>query len=171
VWKCEAVRSVQSRLCVYSVFDLFTLHSSVYHIAQVVGLLGSSSFICTASGGGETLIHPQRFLITTSSSRKGLRTFLTYICHINYISPISYSRLTSLARLFCDFYVSNESCASCESWLIKVLCTYNSFLHLSINPLTPNDRYSGPTAPLTSKRCILYIYSTNVGTEYFKHDI
>ena len=25
------------------------------------------------------------------------------------------------------------------------------------------------TAPLTSKRCSLYIYSTNVGTEYFKH--
>jgi len=24
------------------------------------------------------------------------------------------------------------------------------------------------TAPLTSKHCILYIYSTNVGTEYFK---
>jgi len=27
----------------------------------------------------------------------------------------------------------------------------------------------GRTAPLTSKRCILYIYSTNIGTEYFKH--
>jgi hypothetical protein len=26
----------------------------------------------------------------------------------------------------------------------------------------------GRTAPLTSKRCILYIYSTNVGTEYFE---
>ena len=25
------------------------------------------------------------------------------------------------------------------------------------------------TAPLTSKRYILYIYSTNIGTEYFKH--
>ena len=25
------------------------------------------------------------------------------------------------------------------------------------------------TAPLTSKRFILYIYSTNTGTEYFKH--
>ena len=25
------------------------------------------------------------------------------------------------------------------------------------------------TAQLISKRCILYIYSTNVGTEYFKH--
>jgi len=37
--------------------------------------------------------------------------------------------------------------------------------------LTPNDSYSGRTAPLTSKRCILYIYSTNIGTEYFKHGI
>ena len=27
----------------------------------------------------------------------------------------------------------------------------------------------GRTAPLTSKRFILYIYSTNIGTEYFKH--
>ena len=27
----------------------------------------------------------------------------------------------------------------------------------------------GHTAPLTSKHFILYIYSTNIGTEYFKH--
>jgi len=40
-----------------------------------------------------------------------------------------------------------------------------------LNPLTPNDPYSGRTEPLTSKRCILYIYSTNTGTEYFKHGI
>jgi len=40
-----------------------------------------------------------------------------------------------------------------------------------INPLTPKDPYIGRTAPLTSKRCILYIYSTNTGTEYFKHGI
>jgi hypothetical protein len=33
--------------------------------------------------------------------------------------------------------------------------------------LTPNDTYSGRTAPLTSKRCILYIYSINIGTEYY----
>ena len=38
-----------------------------------------------------------------------------------------------------------------------------------INRLTPNDPYMGRTAPLTSKRCILYIYSTNICTEYFKH--
>ena len=37
------------------------------------------------------------------------------------------------------------------------------------NLLTPNDPYMGRTAPLPSKRCILYIYSTNTGTEYFKH--
>jgi len=40
-----------------------------------------------------------------------------------------------------------------------------------VNLLTPNDSYIGRTAPLTSKRFILYIYSTNTGTEYFKHGI
>jgi len=39
------------------------------------------------------------------------------------------------------------------------------------NPLTTNDNYSGLIAPLTSKRCVLYIYSTNTGTEYFKYAI
>jgi len=41
--------------------------------------------------------------------------------------------------------------------------------NFTINRLTPNDPYMGHTAPLTSKSCILYIYSTNIGTEYFKH--
>ena len=43
------------------------------------------------------------------------------------------------------------------------------FLNLIINRLTPNDPYMGRTAPLTSKRFILYIYLSNIGTEYFKH--
>ena len=47
----------------------------------------------------------------------------------------------------------------------------SNFLKIRLNPLTPNDHYSGRTAPLTSKRCILYIYSTNIGTEYFKHGV
>jgi len=29
---------------------------------------------------------------------------------------------------------------------------------ITLNHLTPNDPYRGRTAPLTSKRCILYIY-------------
>jgi len=40
-----------------------------------------------------------------------------------------------------------------------------------LNLLTPNDDYSGRTAPLASKCCILYIYSTNIGTENCKHGI
>jgi hypothetical protein len=41
----------------------------------------------------------------------------------------------------------------------------------NFNPVTPNDPYGGRTAPLTSKRYILYIYSTNIGTEYFNYGI
>jgi len=52
-----------------------------------------------------------------------------------------------------------------EIWQVRVLRDKN------INHLTPNDTYSGRTAPLNSKRCILYIYSTNIDTEYFKHRI
>jgi len=52
--------------------------------------------------------------------------------------------------------------------IIRILEEQNLYL---INPLTPNDDYSGRTAPLTSKHCILYIYSTNTSTEYFKHGI
>ena len=49
---------------------------------------------------------------------------------------------------------------------LHIKCT----LFLSaFNRLTPNDPYMGRTAPLTSKPCILYIYSTNTSTEYFKH--
>ena len=50
--------------------------------------------------------------------------------------------------------------------LVGFLCTVEI-----INPLKPNDPYRGRTAPLTSKTYILYIYSTNIGTEYFKHGI
>ena len=42
-------------------------------------------------------------------------------------------------------------------------------VRLRINRLMPNDPYMSRTAPLTSKRFILYIYSTNIGTEYFRH--
>jgi len=44
-----------------------------------------------------------------------------------------------------------------------------SYHNYFINHLTPNGHYMGRTAQLTSGCCILYIYSTNVLTEYFKH--
>ena len=63
-----------------------------------------------------------------------------------------------------------------QSICVSNFCrTFKVFIWLSliynVNPLTPNDNYRGRTAPLTSKCCILYIYSTNIGTEYFKHGI
>ena len=45
------------------------------------------------------------------------------------------------------------------------------FVAQHLNTLKPNDPYTGRTAPLTSERRILYIYSTNIGTEYFKRGI
>ena len=54
---------------------------------------------------------------------------------------------------------------------LELKLIWNDTVLVSINPLTPNDHYSVRTAPLTSKRFILYIYSTNTGTEYFKHGI
>ena len=45
----------------------------------------------------------------------------------------------------------------------------NRVLLYTLNHLTPNDHFSGRTAPLTSRSCILCIYSTNIRTEYFKH--
>ena len=55
----------------------------------------------------------------------------------------------------------------CSSSLLYSLFGPRKFF----KPLTPNYPYSGRTAPLTSKRCILYIYSTDIGTEYFKRGI
>ena len=56
-----------------------------------------------------------------------------------------------------------------KNYFYVLLTVHLSIFIPVINPLTSNDKYSGRTAPLTSKRCILYIYSTNIGTEYFKH--
>ena len=56
-----------------------------------------------------------------------------------------------------------------ERQIIFLVCCRNLIHVVAINLLTPNDLYMSRTAPLTSKRCILYIYSTNVSTEYFKH--
>jgi hypothetical protein len=71
------------------------------------------------------------------------------------------------------YYVVKPSVTLGIVWISEQTAKKSPFLHLSIviNPLTPNDTYRGRTAPLTSKRCILYIYSANMGTEYFKHGI
>jgi len=47
-------------------------------------------------------------------------------------------------------------------------CNISEDMPYIVNLLTPNNDYSGHTALLTSKCCILYIYSTNISTKYFK---
>jgi len=42
---------------------------------------------------------------------------------------------------------------------------------LMFNHFTPNGHYMGSTAHLSSRCCILYIYSTNIRTECFKHAV
>ena len=64
----------------------------------------------------------------------------------------------------CSLFHYSKIFGSCIIQILYTRCA-------KINPLTPDDQYSGRTAPLTSKRYILYIYSTNIGTEYFKHGI
>ena len=60
----------------------------------------------------------------------------------------------------------------CKLSLVRLCDTYFGIIPVDdITPLTPNDPYSGRTSPLTSKNCILYIYSTNICTEYFKRVI
>ena len=64
------------------------------------------------------------------------------------------------------YVVFTAKCYHIFCWYKQNKC--KTFLH---NLWTPNDHYSGRTASLTSKRCLLYIYSTNIGTEYFKQGI
>jgi hypothetical protein len=49
---------------------------------------------------------------------------------------------------------------------LNIKNNYN--FHSNFNPLAPSNPYMGHTAQLTSRRCILNIYSTNIRTEYFK---
>ena len=85
----------------------------------------------------------------------------TFLMQISYRQKNeTYSDLRVNCPVFCP--ICTKLFFSPQFFLIKVP---------NINLLTPNDDYSGRTALLTSKCCILYIYSTNIGTEYFKHGI
>jgi len=80
-------------------------------------------------------------------------------------STLSHKREQFWGKSAFWFSVQNSS----ETFLVPTIIQPQARSYFNL--LTPNDNYSGRTAPLTSKRYILYIYSTNIGTEYFKHGI
>ena len=81
------------------------------------------------------------------------------------------SATTNRLNLLTAFMYSPQNKEHIINRLVFVTETQCVFCEVGkeFNRLKPNDPYMGRTAPLTSKRCILYIYSTNVSTEYFKH--
>ena len=65
--------------------------------------------------------------------------------------------------------ITGKPCRSTTSNTILTMTKLKKYWY--INFLKPNEPYRGRTAPLTSKRFILYIYSTNISIEYFKRSI
>ena len=82
-------------------------------------------------------------------------------------------KVTMLHRVNLNIMTRKQLCidAGGNHFQHLLWCYILSAFAYCINPLRPNGACMGRTAPLTSKSCILYIYSTNIGTEYFKHGI
>jgi hypothetical protein len=99
------------------------------------------------------------------AKRCGLFTFAALLYTIAEISRIDFSRhaqdICWRQYMFSSFGQQNVYCMPC--WLSETSVVFN--------PLPPKDIYVCRTAPLTSRRWILNIYSTNtiIRTEYFKH--
>ena len=91
-------------------------------------------------------------------------------CQLIFIDAIQVARsFRGFRCLLCLQLVERGVLLFAFGFPLKFLSSKRRPLTLQINPLTPNDPYRGRNAPLTSKLCILYIYSANIGTEYFKH--
>ena len=106
-----------------------------------------------------------------------IHTVLTVWCLIILEGCSSWTK--SVARHF--FKSDSQAVKYVKTYLQKVLitaCNWSDrvlFRHgraplFCFNPLTPNDPYRCRTTQLTTS-FILYVYSTNVGTEYFKRGI
>ena len=77
--------------------------------------------------------------------------FITVSTTARHCSPSRYSCIQSASKMYRTY--------TCLQWTEQT----------NFNLLEPNDIYIRRTAALTSRRYILYIYSTNIHTEYFKH--
>jgi len=120
--------------------------------------------LCSDRQSWIQLLLPYPSPLSPSSQARRFRNF----CCVRQLS-----RFRTWPLILPDFSVCVRAVfvLSCTTTWYPNLTSYRMGDYYLINPLTPNDRYRGRTAPLTSKRCIIYIYSINIGTEYFKHGI
>ena len=92
--------------------------------------------------------------------------------YLDYLQPVCTIRTHNSMWKRSDNFVFNFHTFVNYRKRVKVSKVQSTtMLMFYVNPLTPNDPYRGRTAPLTSKSCILYIYSTNKSTKYFKQGI
>jgi hypothetical protein len=101
-------------------------------------------------------------LSTISHKRHNFRNFIEHKICISIFSTTFVWNIFHSKRNWAK-YDRNVYLSSCK---ITLFLSY-------FNRLMPNGHYSGRnsgrTAPLTSRRCILNINSTNILTEHFKH--
>jgi hypothetical protein len=140
----------------------------VTHLLETCNLyVGMLALQMNSENGVEIVVHVMNVLFTFWWSAKHRRCFIYVDCFYfgnykscyNFWHLISVLVITSCNRLY---FLLSASQRAHYRWA-------STNVYLLINPLTPNDLYISRTAPLTSKRCILYVYLTNTGTEYFKH--
>jgi hypothetical protein len=115
----------------------------------------------------KNMIQPDGLQMTIYLIRICMLDTYGYKQTLRICSTCCFSTATMVAQrcLNITSYVQRLSCSILERY---APCNYTVHLEgvqdsfYCFNPLTPNDNYSGRTAPPTSKRCILYIYSTNI---------
>jgi hypothetical protein len=91
-----------------------------------------------------------------------------------FIAPISLpwpSHNTRTKKCLKNFNLKSLTIRQSIQFKRKTSAKKTHQLLVNTYDVNPNDPYSGRTATLTSKRYILYIYSANISTEYFKHGI
>ena len=138
----------------YKAFSILTLYSMLIQVGMVIG---------------GALVWKQRI--------EHIKKEKPHFGHVMVEATFLGALVTLITSPFANLVESSKKAEYLSSWADyqvkyhKLSYKYCMKCYLFINHLTPNDNYSGRTAPLTSKSCILYIYSTNTGTEYFKHGI
>jgi hypothetical protein len=108
--------------------------------------------------------------VIISMDRLPLVYFPNILCYFHYfLSPLIILEVMWVRTKNYECHSKTPLWATTHPILLHNVYKGNLLGPEKINPLLPNDIYIYHTAPLTSRCCILNVYSTNIRTEYFKH--